>query len=389
MRWLVFFCGLMCAAVAFAPRVAAAENGRYRVSILTGGPGEELWETFGHACIRVIDSAAEGQRHDLIYNYGFFDAANGSIGYQFLTGRVKVFLDTITFRELQVEYTDKRRDLYEQELLLTPAQSAAFARYLEQNLKPQNRYYEYDAFFDNCTTRLRDALHNVLGSELKMGKAVSEGERLTFRDVSITPYCSAQRKPWFGLGLHLSYGANIDREMTDWDAMFLPELLANALSGATLHGRPLAANRTLLMKGSIAWQDSPLPPVPLAWGIAVLCCIGLVLPVFYRISRAATSVLVVFSGILGTFLAYTWLIDGEPAWNNNLNVLWAVPFNLVFFILPRHFRPLYGRAGLGLIALALVAHIAGIQRLPLQVVAPVMLACTLVFAGAARGINSR
>ena len=40
------------------------------ISIVTSGPGEALYEKFGHTAIRVKDPVL---KLDLIYNYGIFD----------------------------------------------------------------------------------------------------------------------------------------------------------------------------------------------------------------------------------------------------------------------------------------------------------------------------
>jgi len=358
---------------------AKAEESRYRISLLTGGPGEELWETFGHACIRVVDSAVSGQRHDLVYNYGFFDAANGSIGKQFLTGRVKVFLDTITFDELIVEYTDKKRSLAEQELLLTPLQKAAFVAYLENNLLPQNRYYEYDAFFDNCTTRIRDALYAVLGRRLVLGKAIPGPGSATVRDVSIDPFCNSQKKRWFGLGLHLCYGAKIDRKMSNSDALFLPNLLSRSVAGATIDGRPLAKHAFLLKEEHIVWADSSVHPVFVAWFVALLSGIGLFFHRLSKFSRVFSLLVCTITGLVGGCLLYLWAIDAEPGWDNNLNILWAFPLHAFILFFPRPYFVWYSRVAMGALILLLVIQISGYQMFPLAVISPVLLSFLFLF----------
>jgi hypothetical protein len=40
------------------------------ISIITAGPGTELYEAFGHSAIRIKDPVL---KLDLIYNYGMFD----------------------------------------------------------------------------------------------------------------------------------------------------------------------------------------------------------------------------------------------------------------------------------------------------------------------------
>ncbi|MBS1655032.1 MAG: DUF4105 domain-containing protein, partial [Bacteroidetes bacterium] len=49
---------------------AQPDSCRLRISLLTCTPGEELYSTFGHSALRVIDSSTH---QDLIYNYGTFD----------------------------------------------------------------------------------------------------------------------------------------------------------------------------------------------------------------------------------------------------------------------------------------------------------------------------
>lgn len=359
---------------------AMAEEGRYRISLLTGGPGEELWETFGHACIRVIDSSVLGQRHDLVYNYGFFDAANGSIGRQFLTGRVKVFLDTITFGELIIEYTDKKRALTEQELVLTPIQKARMVAYLENNLLPQNRNYEYDAFFDNCTTRIRDLLNAVLGRGLVLGKAIPGPGNATVRDVSIDPYCASQKKFWFGLGLHLCYGAKIDRKMSNSDAMFLPDLLSRSVAGAMIDGHPLAKKPIRVMEEHIVWRDSAVHPVAVAWVVALVSGIGFFVRRLAKFSRYFSLLVCTVSGLVGACLLYLWLVDAEPGWDNNLNVLWALPFHAFVLFVPRQYLANYSRIVVGSLGLLFIVQFSGYQIFPLAVISPVLLSLLFLFA---------
>jgi hypothetical protein len=64
-------------------------------------------------------------------------------------------------------YVAANRSIWIQELNLTPAQSAALRDFLEWNELPENRFYQYDPYRDNCSTRIRDAIDRVLGGRLK------------------------------------------------------------------------------------------------------------------------------------------------------------------------------------------------------------------------------
>ena len=91
-----------------------------RISLLTCGPGEELWETFGHSAIRIIDSTKTGRDQDVVYNYGFVESSpDNTVWHQFISGRVLVYLATSTYAEFIYQFTDKKRSVDEQVFLLS------------------------------------------------------------------------------------------------------------------------------------------------------------------------------------------------------------------------------------------------------------------------------
>ena len=60
------------------------------------------------------------------------------------------------------QYRALGRPITLQRLNLTPAQKRDLRDFLRWNELEENRYYRYDYFLDNCSTRLRDALDRVL-----------------------------------------------------------------------------------------------------------------------------------------------------------------------------------------------------------------------------------
>src|SRR6056297_1618225 len=55
-----------------------------RVSLLTCGPGEELYSTFGHSAIRLSDPA----HGDIVFNYGTFSFNQPNFYLRFAQGRL-------------------------------------------------------------------------------------------------------------------------------------------------------------------------------------------------------------------------------------------------------------------------------------------------------------
>ena len=59
------------------------------ISLITGSPGDELYNTFGHSAIRILD-----QEHgvDYVYNYGTFDFNAPNFYLNFTRGKLDYML---------------------------------------------------------------------------------------------------------------------------------------------------------------------------------------------------------------------------------------------------------------------------------------------------------
>jgi hypothetical protein len=133
------------------------------ISVITCGPGTELYTAFGHSAFRVRDTTIGV---DKIYNYGTFDFDQPNFYGNFAKGNLLYFLNvTETSRFLRVYYHEKRW-VKGQVLDLIPADTQKFYDYLENNTLPENREYLYDYFFNNCSTKLFDVVNDVLGTKL-------------------------------------------------------------------------------------------------------------------------------------------------------------------------------------------------------------------------------
>ncbi len=120
--------------------------------MLTCSPGEELYSTFGHTALRVKDNAT---RSDIIFNYGTFEF--GPDFYtKFIKGQLRYFLSIETYADFAYSYQYESRSIQEQVLRLSCAEKEKLFAALQANAQEENKYYQYDFLFDNCTTRARD-----------------------------------------------------------------------------------------------------------------------------------------------------------------------------------------------------------------------------------------
>jgi len=383
LRYFLFlFLAVSFHACLYAQPVAdTGDNGsrsRLRISILTGSPGSDDFETFGHTCIRVIDSNKNNRERDLIYNYGFFEVYDGKdVLSQFLTGRARVLLDTITYEELIREYTDKKRGLTEQELLLDDKQKVQIVTFLNNNMN--DRYYFYDGSFDNCTTRTRDMLSSSLGSGLRYGQTIPEGAHLTFRKASTNTYCPQQHKYWYGLLLNIFYATRTDKVMTNSEAMFLASYFSIGLDGATIDGKKLVGKKTVIFEDRVPVPPHPNQPMIIFMVISVITIVSLTIARLRLVGKIMSTTLLFATGVLGCVILYMWVADHEPGWKYNLNILWALPTNLIIPFLGQKIKRVYGLFGMAFIAASLLVTVGGIQVMPLLEIGSLWLALLYIY----------
>ena len=130
-------------------------NCSYQISLLTCSPGEELYTTFGHSAIRILNSQTGS---DLVFNYGTFDFEDPDFYQKFIEGKLLYFVSVDSMRNFLWEYQYYQRGITEQILNLTCEEKEKIVRALFENAKNENKFYRYNFTFDNCTTRIRDLL---------------------------------------------------------------------------------------------------------------------------------------------------------------------------------------------------------------------------------------
>src|SRR5690606_24001953 len=143
----------------------------------------------------------------------------------------------------------------------TTAQKQRLYQRLAWNLRAENIVYDYDYFFDNCTTRVRDYLDEALGGSIaERSRAFSSN---TFRDEVQSHYASI---PLIAFSLDVLMNERIDRRMSQWEQMFLPAQLRDQL------------NRLgLLDRSEVLAQFTPPAPGINAYYVAALLLLPLML----------------------------------------------------------------------------------------------------------------
>jgi hypothetical protein len=326
-----------------------------RISLLTCSPGDATYSLFGHSAIRVQDTA---RGLDQVYNYGTFDFNTPNFYGKFLRGRLLYELDIQRYDYFLREYEYEGRWVYEEEFLLDTAAREAMLAFLIDNYRPENRYYHYDFFFDNCSSRIRDALEVVLQDRLQYRFPVSEGS-ISYRE-AIDPYLTSH--PWLDLGIDLLLGSPADRVADERGLMFLPDHLSALLAYATIDGeRPLLGPRRYLV-ARVEGPEDPAAAYPaiLLWALfpGFLLLWGLAPPA--RWARKIDVAFWILMGLAGCLVAFMWLGTEHQATQRNWNLLWLHPLYLLVGIgllqktPPRWLKP-FGWIQLGICGLLLIS----------------------------------
>ncbi len=300
------------------------------ISLMTMGVGERVWERFGHNAILVVDRTQQTAR---VYNYGLFDFHQEDFLLRFARGRMRYWMQGFDLDPTVNIYVRDNRSVWLQELNLTPAQRVGLRDFLEWNERPENRYYRYDYYRDNCSTRVRDAIDRVLGGRLKAATdTIRTGTTYRFHTERLT----APDVPLY-TALLLALGEPVDRELSAWAEMFLPLRVQEWVRHVTVpdeSGRlvPLVkSERTLFL------ATEPPPPSAPPRRLPAYLVTGLVVGAALAVSgrRAPTSpaarrgfawlgaAWAVMLGVSGALLAFLWAFTDHAAAYHNENLFQA------------------------------------------------------------------
>jgi len=340
------------------------------ISIITCGPGEELYSSFGHSAFRVKDPAL---KLDLAYNYGTFDFNKPNFYINFAQGKLLYQLSVSYFEDFVYNYKVEERCVKEQVLNLTPDEKNELFKFLNINAKPENKEYLYDFFFDNCSTKIRDVLEEVLNKNIQFNYSHIK-EKYTFRELI---QMNLDANSWGSLGIDLGLGSKIDRKATPYEYMFLPDHVMYAFDNATYTNKPMvketntlvSSNKNFKQKGSFLSSPGFLFSL-------LMLIIGFATYSDYKKNKRSKWLdftLFFITGLIGIFILLLWFATDHTMTKYNFNFLWAFPLNIIvsFYLVKKNMNKWvhkYVFIPLGLIGLVFVFWMFKIQVFPIVII---------------------
>ena len=217
---------------------------RATISLITCGPGNELYSVFGHTAVRVHDPLVG---LDVVYNFGTFDFDTPNFYLKFVKGDLQYFVSASSYEDFVYTYQYYNRDVLEQQLNLSLLQKQQIATELSTTLHSDKRFYTYKFFDRNCTTMVGDIFNKYIPEKISM-KNADEGK--TNREII---YERLGNSFYENLGISLIFGHKTDAVMYK---LFLPQQLLEGVGNTKLTTGPLAQPTVTVFKANAQQQIS-------------------------------------------------------------------------------------------------------------------------------------
>ena len=194
----------------------AIEQEDIEIRLITFSPYDDIFAWFGHSALEVRDKKT-GKAYAFNFGGFYFDMEQM---LEFVLGRFTFWSSVQETERALLPYQAEGRQIVFQTLNLTKGQKKRIRSILVDSTKPANRYYQYDHFRENCSTRLRDIIDEALDGALKAQS--TQRADLTYKE--FIHRMTTQQYPLNFILLFL-LNDTLDQPITHWDSAFLPDRL--------------------------------------------------------------------------------------------------------------------------------------------------------------------
>lgn len=300
----------------------------YEIALVTTTKGDPVYTWFGHSGLEVTYPNGESY----FFDYGLF-TYNSSFYRNFAMGRLWYSMSASRLKTNVIHYDEENRTMRKTVLDLSPEAKYAVINFLVYNARPENREYLYHYYKDNCATRIRDIIDYATDGRLREWAKQSDFSSSYRREAGR----ALETDPLWDWLLNFLQGGRIDVPADLWDAMFLPDVLEQAVIGSGI-GTPAGTlvDNTLTDPRPATRETYSLPGELL---VPCLVCL-LLCAVFAVLARLGLRraygifgfVVYLILGILGLVLFFISLFtDHDVAWFNE-NLALCNPVLLLFAV---------------------------------------------------------
>lgn len=315
--------------------------------LLTVDIGSGLEQRFGHTILRVSHPPS-GEEY--LLNWGTFDFDDPYFVINFLRGKLHYWVSESGLQQNLYHYENiEHRTVWQDQLNLSTLQKERLLEILVEDLQPENKYFWYDFFYNNCSTIPRDIFNKLFAGQLEaifnQKPAKMNLRAYVRRDLNEWPFIT------FFLDIMLN--DEVDKPINAWVELFHPlevryyfmQLPRFAENGTAIPGSRLLSDPRVLVQA----QEHPRSPHSLfPWVFAVSSIWLLLAHLLVLLGRHGREVKVrkmgrtlgirvfelysflwsLLSGSLGTVLVLGWLLSNHTMLYHNANLWLFWPFDL-------------------------------------------------------------
>jgi hypothetical protein len=312
-------------------RASSLSEDSTEIFLVTCLPGRDVTTIYGHSAIRILKTSAG---LDSVYSWGVYDFSTPNFAWTFAKGRLKYRIDGDSYSRFLQEYFLEQRSVISQKINLTNEEKKLIILMINNNMKPENKFYLYNFIYDNCSSRVRDIIEKTIGERLLYPKEYIN-EQPSFRGMINK---AQEPMPWYTFGTDLLIGTSGDKKADFRNQMFLPEDLMKNLSLMMIKSSDTII--PLLQKPETVLDFEPtnktykifFPPL---FMFGILFTIILILSFLNKwrniIDFTDKLFFFVFS-VLSILMVFFNFFTDHQAMKMNLNIVWLNPFIIIAFI---------------------------------------------------------
>lgn len=318
-----------------------------KVSLITVEPGNELNDAFGHTLLWIYDPE---NQIDKAYNFGVYDFETENFYWKFVKGQLPYKMSHAPLMAYQEYYQQQHRNMTEQVLDISASQKQIVYNHLESTYNdPSKRVYMYKFFYDNCATRVRDAMMLACTDSVHL-QNIPEMNDSTYRQW-MNKCLIRKHHYWSALGMNIALGAPADERILQFKACYLPENLQKSMRAAKRMTHHVL--RFLVRSENTLYSTTPIDEEPLFiltprfWLLLILLFTGYKTYFHWKRRQKGYSfdkILFSIAGLIGWLLLFLWFGTDHGVTNYNRNLLWAFPLHLplMWFMQERNGSYWYG-----------------------------------------------
>jgi hypothetical protein len=317
------------------------------------GASDEVFIWWGHAAL-IVENTHDNSK--IVYDWGIFSYPSDNFLMEWIKDNVRYkSARSYAMRNIN-DYIKEDRDISLYVLNLEADKKQAMLDYANHNVLPENCWYIYHPFNNNCATSIRDLIDMGTGGQLKESLSNTPG-RFTYRQ-------HLRRFFWFRTAadgfFSFLMGQDLDKDISAWDEMFLPIEIGRNVSlykyiDSAGNERPLVSSieTVNVSKNRPPVLNESLNQWSLAVFLSLLISILLLGIIFLRkknpfLGRITWGFVQSFFGLsfglAGTVLFFVMFFMKHEYFRNNFNLLYVNPLFLAALPLGIRFMMGYNKA---------------------------------------------